>query len=246
MKRIYYLIQHFLKVFTAYKINFLALLIIPAISIIYHQSDFIFQAIPITEYYEYLSLWLAYLVTVSAFTIGYEVVMLREQNFLKQMLFIVKNYRLIIYAKIITHFILLILTVTILTVLSTVLFKIPFLELLLFSYGTVLIPFIPLSFLFLILNIFPIHRENLQPIITITTMGMLFFINFLNVYEPTSTLMTVINPMNFALEAGKIWSAPFLQGINGNSLAVMIATGLYMIIGLVSLQKTRIVPNFRM
>lgn len=246
MKKIYYLTKHFLTVFLAYKINFLALLIIPVISIIYQQSNRIFQAIPVEEYYAYLSLWLAYLVTVSAFTIGYEIVMLREQQFLKQMTFVVKNYRLVIYAKMITHFILMIATVSILVALSTVLFQIPFINLLLFSYGTVLLPFLPLSFIFLVLNVLPMHTENLQPIITVTTMAMLFFINFLNLFEPTSTLMTVINPMNFALEAGKIWTQLFLDGVQINLLAVMLAIILYLAIGTIALNRTRLVANFRM
>lgn len=246
MKKIYYLTKHFLKVFLAYKINFLAILIIPIISIVYHQSDRLFSPIPVEEYYSYLSLWLAYLVTVTAFTIGYEVVMLREQQFLKQMTFVVKNYRLVIYSKIITHFILLISTVTILVALSTVLFQIPFINLLLFSYGAVLLPFLPLSFIFLVLNVLPMHTENLQPIITVTTMAMLFFINFLNLFEPTSTLMTIINPMNFALETGKIWTQLFLDGVQINIFAVIITMILYFVIGSIALNKTRIVANFRM
>lgn len=246
MKKIYYLTKHFLRVFVAYRINFLALLIIPIVSIIYQQSDQVFQSIPIVDYYSYLSLWLAYIVTVSTFAIGYEIVILREQQFLKQMQFITRDHRFIISAKILTHFILLFFTVFLLALISQILFAVPFFSVLSFSIGFVSLPFLPLSFLFLILNLLPMHTENLQPIITFTTMAMLFYLNFLDFFNQTTTLLVMLNPMNFALEAGKIWGGLYLSGIQVNTFAVTVTGGLYLILGCFAMKNTRIVANFRM
>lgn len=245
MKKIYSLTNYFLKVFLAFKINFLALLIIPVVSIIYQQSDSLFQKIPAADYYAYLSLWLAYLVTITGFSIGYEIVLLREQQFLKQMKFIVKDIEAVLYAKILTHLILLLGTVIILAAFSRLLFFVPFFSTLLFSLGSILFPFLPLSFLFLVLNLLPIHTENLQPIITFTTMAMLFYLNFMDIFSASTSLLIFINPMNFALEAGKIWSQLFLTGIQINLTAVGLASIFYLAIGYYALKNTRILANFR-
>lgn len=245
MRKIYYLTKHFLKVFTAYKINFLSILIIPVFGVIYQQSAFLFQQIPVAEYYYYISIWLAYMVAISSFSTGHQIVMMREQQFLKQMKFIVKDYRLIIYAEILTQFIILIFTVTILVILSTILFKIPFLNLLFFAYGKVIIPFLPLSLVFLIFNLLPIHTENLQPIITVATMLIIFSINFIDLEGPLSTFLIIVNPLNYAIEIGKIWDTLFFSSISINYFAITFATVLYLIIGYFSLNNTRIVANFR-
>lgn len=246
MKKIYYFTIYFLKVFTTYKINFLALLVIPVIGVVYQKSEYIFQLVNLEGFYQYIAIWLSYMVTMSAFTIGHQVVMIREQQFLKQMKFVVKDYKVIIFSVILSQFIILIVTVMILTLTSTLLFKVPFLSLLLFSYGVVILPFIPLSFLTLIFNLLPIHAENLQPIITITTAAMLFFTNFIHLTERVSIFAIVVNPMHFALETGKIWTSLFLSSIPINYLGVVMALILYFIIGYYALKNTRINSNFRM
>lgn len=245
IQKIYYLTRHFIKVNTAYKINFLSILVFPVIGIIYQLDEYIFQSISIEELYRYLSLWLAYMVTITAFTIGHKLVSLREQQFLKQFSFITQNPKVIILSLILSQFITLLGIVSILALGSTFLFKVPFFDLWIFCLGTVIIPFLPLSLLFLVLNLLPIHAENIQPLVTIGTAFMLFYLNFLSVTEPATLFRTLINPMNFALEAGKIWGSAFIPNVIINSQNVLVTGMAYLIIGYFAMRFTRINANFR-
>lgn len=245
MRQTYYLAKHFLKVFTAYKINFLSILIIPIFGIIYQQSGSIFEQVNRDDYFHYIAIWLAYMSTMAGFTIGHQIVMIREQQFLKQMKFVAKDYKLVIYAEALVQLFILFLTVTILSATSAILFSMPFFELLIYSYGVTLIPFVPISLLFVLFNLFPIHAENLQSIITVTTAAMIFFTNFIYLTESVSTISILINPMNFAVEAGKLWGTLFLSGLSINYMGIILAGILYTCIGIYSLMKTRITPNFR-
>lgn len=148
MLRIYYLVKHFLKVYTAYKINFLSILIIPIFAIVYQQSDLIFEQIDKSQYFHYIAIWLAYLSTITGFTIGHQLVLIREQQFLKQMKFVVGDHKVLVAALMLVHLFILIITVTILSITSTILFRAPFFELILYSSGIVLISFMPISLLF--------------------------------------------------------------------------------------------------
>lgn len=246
MKRVYYLAKHFLKVFFAFRINFVGILIIPVFGVVYQQSPLIFQEVQTEEFFQYIAIWLAYMTTMSGFTIGHQVVSLREHQFLKQMKFVARDYKQVIYAQITVHFLLLIGTATILTLTSAILFGMPFFTLLFFNYVVALLPFIPISLVFLVLNLFPIHRENLQPLFTVATMAMVFFTNFLTFSESLSTWAVVLNPMNFSLEAGKIGAALFLSNLEINYLGVAVAAVIYLSIGVYSLKNTRIIANFRM
>lgn len=245
MKRTYYLAKHFFKVFTAYKINFLSILIIPIFGIVYQQSGSIFEQVNRDEYFHYIAIWLAYMSTMAGFTIGHQIVLIREQQFLKQMKFVARDHKLVIYAVALVQLFILILTVTILSATSSLLFNMPFIELLVYSYGVTLVPFVPISLLFVLFNLFHIHAENLQSIITVTTAAMLFFTNFIYLTESVSTISIIINPMNFALEAGKLWGTIFLPDLSINYMGVTLAGILYSCIGIYSLKKTRITPNFR-
>lgn len=232
--------------FSAYKINFLSILIIPVIGVVYQQRDFIFEAIEVGAFYQYISIWLAYMVTMTSFTIGYQLVMIREQQFLKQMKFIVQDYKYVIFSLILSQYFILAITVLILAITSSILFNIPLLRLLIFSYGVVTIPLIPLSFAFLVFNVIPIHAENLQPIITVGTALMLFSMNYISPIQEISLINLIVNPMQYVLEAGKIWGAAFTQSnLLVNYPALIVATLWYFAIGFLSVKHTKIVPNYR-
>lgn len=245
MRKVYFMAKYFIQVTATYRINFLSLLIFPVLGIVLQFNPYLFQEVPVEEYFAYLTAWLAYMVTINAFTVGHQLVALRERQFLKQFMYITRDLKVVIFSLIFSQLFTLLTTVSILALTSTLLFKVSFIGVWLFSTGTVLLPFFPLCAVFLVLNLFPIHLENLQPIITVSTAFMLFSMNFMQVTEVKTITSILFNPMNFALEVGKIWGSNFFTSITFNTYGVMLSTPIFISIGFLAMKHSKINANFR-
>ena len=67
----------------------------------------------------------------------------------------------------------------------------------------------------------------------------------MQVTEVKTITSILFNPMNFALEVGKIWGSNFFTSITFNTYGVMLSTPIFISIGFLAMKHSKINANFR-
>jgi len=234
------LVKHFLRVMMYYKINLIFTLGVPIGSIIYTMRPFIFHTSDQQIVQNHVFYWISYMVVLYAIiNSGPSLVVLREDQFLKMFLFISGNVCSIIYAKYISQFILLTLSVLILDILSCFLFDLPIIKLLIQSFLLIILSSPPIFFLFLFFAALRLRQETMIPLTNI----LIFCFIFMSVNQ-INRVLSFINPIDYAFQIAR-----FLfdgTSIHGFQIWFSITiTCFYLFIGLFSLKKIQFLPIFR-
>jgi hypothetical protein len=242
------LIKHFLRVMFYYKINFIFTFGVPLFSIIYTMRSKIFQHPQPLPTMEMILFWNGYMIVLYALLgSGPAIVMLREDQFLKQFVFISGNRWAVIAAKFTSQLIVLLVSALVLDVLCCLFFSLPFLTLLWITLTMIFICELPIYALFLFFTVLNVRQETIQPIMNIV---IFFFIaltwNNFSEIAAVNHIITIINPIDYASQVGLTLLSRIFPSVTSSPLPVMVfATCIYLMVGFFSLKRMKILPIFR-
>lgn len=242
------LIKHFLRVMFYYKVNFIFTFGVPLFSIIYTMRSKIFQQPQPLPTMEMILFWNGYMIVLYALLgSGPAIVMLREDQFLKLFVFISGNRWAVIAAKFISQFMVLLVSALVLDVLCSLFFSLPFLTLLWITLTMIFICELPIYALFLLFAVWNVRQETIQPIMNIL---IFFFIaltwNDFSGIAVVNHIITFINPIDYASQVGWMLLSCVSPSVTFSPPPVIVlATCIYLMVGLFSLRRIKILPIFR-
>ncbi|SFG37740.1 hypothetical protein [Sporolactobacillus nakayamae] len=242
------LIKHFLRVMFYYKINFIFTFGVPLFSISYTMRSKIFQQPQPLPTMEMILFWTGYMIVLYALLgSGPAIVMLREDQFLKQFVFISGNRWTVIAAKYSSQLIVLLVSTWVLDIVCSVFFSLPFITLLWITLAMIFICELPIYALFLFFVALNVRQETIQPIMNIL---IFFFIaltwNDFSGIATVDHIITIINPIDYASQVGRALLSRIFPNVIFSPPSVMVlATCIYLMIGLFSIKRMKILPIFR-
>jgi hypothetical protein len=197
---------------------------------------------------EIVLFWTGYMIVLYALLgSGPAIVLLREDQFLKQFIFITGNRWAVIAAKFISQLMVLLASVLVLDVLCSLFFFLPFFTLLWITLAMIFICELPIYTFFLLFAVLNIRQETIQPI-----MNILIFIyialtwNDFSGIAAVDYISTMVNPIDYASQIGRILLSSIFSNVTFlPPLVMVLATSIYLIIGIFSLKRIKILPIFR-
>ena len=242
--KIIVLTKHFLSVMVYYKLNFIFTLGIPIVSIVYSMRRQIFHHPSETAALSLIVDWTAYMIVLFALMAsGPDFIQLRENQFLKMMLFVTGNTRTILAARFLAQLIVLGGSLVVLDGLCAFLFQLSPGKLAVVTLAMVLIADPPIYALFLLFAVLPIRPETVMPIVNVLifTFIALSWLDLSRFHLP-AWLMMLINPMDYASGIGSFF---LRSGAPADRIAAAAAAVLYLLVGGFSAQRIKILPVFR-
>ncbi|MBB5146247.1 ABC-2 type transport system permease protein [Cerasibacillus quisquiliarum] len=168
------------------------------------------------------------------------IIQYRDSGFLKSFTFLSGNKHVIIFGKLLSQLLYIVVLTTVFNLIISVVYKIDFSQLFLKGLLTMLIAFIPICFSMLWMVIIPVNANNIAPIGTILLILFLYLANFgIETHSYFLYFMYSLNPV--------VYLSNILNMLNDFSFEIVIINALttliYLIIGFFSLKNMSIIPR---
>lgn len=240
----------FLKVLMNHWFQSVVIIIIPIVFMIWNNKEWLHQPPDQFDLLSVTSGWLGFMITFAILSgIAFNLVIMREQGFLKMFLFISGSVVPIILGTILAQFVVLTVTVFIFSSVISVLFHSHFILLFFGSFLLVVLTLLPVSFFTLWIPALSVKKESLSPIVSLSIIPLLYFTSFNIGFENGwIRYFLVLNPVEFIFQLSVLlFNAIF--DINRNLVFSIKYIGvvwmLYFFVGLFFLKKVKVNAHYR-
>ncbi len=158
--------------------------------------------------------------------IAVEIANIREVGALKSYVMLAGSKYPFILAILVSQILILFISITVITILFTILFKLFSLKILLYAFIYILL-IVPISFIFLVVTSLPFKASSIATISTILSIALFYIVN-MQLFG-----LEWINPLHFLYKLGEL----IVLGFNHFSMMIPIIYVLYVVIGLYALIK---------
>ncbi|MFT8871653.1 MAG: hypothetical protein ABF868_05120 [Sporolactobacillus sp.] len=246
--------KHFLRVAFYFKLNFIMLIGVPVVSILFNQQQWFVRTPRINDVAAVLSSWLGYMLAYWYLVSGSgtTVIISREEHFLKMFYFISRGVVPIIIGDFLANSLTLFAVIILLDLVLMIAFKMAFAGLCMLLLLSAIVSSIPVYCAFLLIGLFPLKTKSLPPVTTIIT-AFLIFLTAYSFHDDQTFLVylfTLINPAEYTRQLGLLFAQLAGAGVTGAPhvapLFLAAVTAVYLTGGALAVKKVALQPNYKL
>lgn len=231
----------FLKYILANKLTFFWVLLLPLGLLIWNNYDWLYSKPKVELYLRTIPMFWSFIIVMTV-TNGYatSLVMMRENGFLKFFRFIAGSKYTVVLGHLLSQLSVLLVNIALFTLFTSLIFGFSIL-LCFIAILTALVTFVPVCLFFSWLIALPYREETITPIISVSVILLVYSTNFISSVSLKSLLMFV-HPVQFVIQMSNVIFSVFGLPYEayGNPLFLLVATIVYVLIGLIALKHMKI------